>query len=282
MATDSSRFSRNVALFGTAGQARIASSRVAIVGLGGLGSHVAQQLAYIGVPYIVLIDPDIVTTSSLNRLVGANPSDADSSADKVAVMERLCRQIRPECDIRALTTKVSDVESRLAVESCTSVFGCLDDDTARLELIKLCACNGLPLFDLASDTGGTNDDHWYGGRVLFSGQGDRCPSCMDLLDQTQLARASMSDDAREVDRRIYGVKADDLDATGPAVVSINGIVASLAVTEWMVWTTGLRDPAPLLEYRGRVGAVFVNRDLPQPDCYYCSLWNRNRDVPKAG
>jgi hypothetical protein len=74
-----------------------------------------------------------------------------------------------------------------------------------------------------------------------------------------------------VERRLYGVPADSLGATGPAVVSLNGVVASLAVMEWMVWTTGLRSPAPLLEYRGSAGAVFVNKDQPREDCYYRGL-----------
>src|SRR6202035_5314754 len=104
----------------------------------------------------------------------------------------------------------------------------------------------------------------YGGRILFSGVGERCPVCMDLLDQDALSRSSMSDEQREVDKRIYGVRSDDLAGTGPSVVSLNGVVASLAVMEWMVWTTRLREPLPLLEYRGAQGGVFVNRDEPRP------------------
>jgi molybdopterin/thiamine biosynthesis adenylyltransferase len=45
---DESRYSRNIALFGEEGQRKIAATAVAVVGLGGLGSHVAQQLAYLG------------------------------------------------------------------------------------------------------------------------------------------------------------------------------------------------------------------------------------------
>ena len=56
-----------------------------------------------------------------------------------------------------------------------------------------------------------------------------------------------------------------------AVVSLNGVVASL-VMEWMVWVTGLREPRPLLEYRGGAGVVFANADPPAEGCYYCGLW----------
>ena len=56
-------------------------------------------------------------------------------------------------------------------------------------------------------------------------------------------------------------------------MSLNGVVASLAVTEFMVYATGLRAPAPQLIYRGDRGIVTKSVDHSEPDCYYCSgLW----------
>ncbi len=64
-----------------------------------------------------------------------------------------------------------------------------------------------------------------------------------------------------------------LAGTGPAVVSLNGVVASLGVTEFMVHVTGLREPASQLIYRGELGIVTKSVDQPQPGCYYCTrLW----------
>ncbi|MCA1736308.1 MAG: ThiF family adenylyltransferase [Actinobacteria bacterium] len=66
------RFSRNIALFGPDGQQKIAATAVAIVGLGGLGSHVAQQLVHLGVIRFALIDDDVLTERwtllTVNRL----------------------------------------------------------------------------------------------------------------------------------------------------------------------------------------------------------------------
>jgi molybdopterin-synthase adenylyltransferase len=270
MSDNDPRYSRNEALFGRDGQVKIAKARVAIVGLGGLGSHVAQQLAYLGVLNVVLVDPDIVTGSSLNRLVGAVPNDADTETHKVTAVARMYSIVLPEASVEVIRMTLDEGEARTAIRSCTSVFSCLDDDAARLALAALCIKNKIPYFDLASDTGGIAPDLWYGGRILFSGEGERCPVCLDLLDQSALARSAMSEEQLEVDRRIYGVRADDLGGT--AVVSLNSVVASLAVTEWMVWTTGLREPRPLLEYRGQVGGVFMSNDPPRENCYYCSHW----------
>ena len=52
----SERYDRNIRFFGKEGQDRLASVSVAVVGVGGLGTHVAQQLALLGVGRLVLID----------------------------------------------------------------------------------------------------------------------------------------------------------------------------------------------------------------------------------
>jgi len=80
----------------------------------------------------------------------------------------------------------------------------------------------------------------------------------------------LNPDQREADRRIYGVDRNTLAGTGPAVVSINGVVASLAVTEFMVLVTGLRKPVGQLTYRADLGVVRASLDLPSPGCYYCA------------
>ena len=53
------RFDRNIRFFGKQGQARLRSASVAIVGVGGLGLHVAQQLAHLGVGALTLIDDEV-------------------------------------------------------------------------------------------------------------------------------------------------------------------------------------------------------------------------------
>lgn len=267
------RFSRNIALFGAPGQQRISTNKVGVVGLGGLGSHVAQQLSYLGIADLTCVDPDIVTLSSMNRVVGASESDVDQTK-KVDVVRRVARQVNRDLEVHTIGEELTAEPARSALARCDSIVGCLDDDLARIDLIELCARARIPFFDLATDTGRNSDGAWYGGRVLFSGEGERCPSCMDLLDQQAIARQAMDEAQREVDARIYGVEDTDLGGTGPAVVGLNGVIASLAVMEWMVWVTNLRSPFPLLQYRGRLGIVTTTKDSPATGCYYCGLWNK--------
>ena len=66
---------RQVRAFGKEGQLAIQSLRIAIVGCGGTGSFVAQELAHLGATNILLLDPDRLTKTNLNRVVGATPGD---------------------------------------------------------------------------------------------------------------------------------------------------------------------------------------------------------------
>ncbi len=272
----STRYSRNEALFGKEGQNKIRKTSVAIVGLGGLGSHVAQQLAYLGVTNFLLVDHDIVTDSSLNRLVGAYDSDVKNWTRKTDSTERLIRLVAPNAHIRTLPVKVESGEIGSALKDANVVFGCLDKDLPRLKLTELCARVGRPYFDLASDTG-EDEGPTFGGRIVFC-NGSSCLFCLGLLDQEEMARESLRPELRLARDRAYGISTDALEDTGPAVVSVNGAVASLAVTEFMLLITGLGKPVPVLNYYGEKRLIRRSVDLPKPNCPYCvGLWNRGLD-----
>lgn len=263
------RYSRQTALFGIEGQRKLASTAAAIIGQGGLGIHVSQQLSYLGLRRYRLVDDDVVDDTNLNRLVTA--TEADIGKLKVKVGARAISAIQPDADI-ALFPTAFEAAPAAVITSADVVFSCVDEDPVRLAIAQRCAATGVPLFDLATDTG----DDWFGGRVLFSGAGERCVSCMDLLDQAALRSATMTAGQRAEDARIYGVSTDELETTGPAIVSVNGVVASLAVTEFMKWRTQMSEPAALLTYRGDLGSVTRSIDAPGPECFYCAAWPRNR------
>ncbi|MDQ4143151.1 MAG: ThiF family adenylyltransferase [Actinomycetota bacterium] len=270
---DESRYSRNIALFGEDGQERIAGTSVAIVGLGGLGSHIVQQLAYLGVLRYRLVDGDFVTESSLNRVIGALPSDVVAKTSKLAVAERMVKTIQPEAEVlgeRGWVTRSDNDDAAMLLRRSDLVFGCLDKESPRLVLTDHCSRYGLPYFDLATDTGGAEED-WYGGRVV-SCIGDSCLSCLDLLDQRQIRLEQMTDEERQAEERLYGLEGRVLGASGPAIVSVNGVVASMAVTEFMAYVTGIRTPARQLTYRGDLPRVTSSRDAPRDGCPYCSRW----------
>jgi len=174
--SEQSRFSRNELLFGREGQAKIAATTVAIVGLGGLGSHIAQQLAYLGTEEFVLIDADRVTVSNLNRMIGATLDDVAAATPKVLVARRQVQTIRPDARVRSFDAWIVDAEARAAAGSCNVLFGCLDEDPPRLRLVELSSTNKLAYFDLATDVS-EEAGSTAGGSLRQSTASDACPAC---------------------------------------------------------------------------------------------------------
>ncbi len=269
LATDSERYDRNVRFFGQWGQDRLADASVAVVGIGGLGTHVVQQLALLGVGKLVLIDCEEVDETNRNRYVGLRHDDPVPGMTKVTLGKRLAGETNPRVDVISIPESLRSQTAFDAIISCDYVFGCLDNDGARLILNELCVAYAKPYFDLASDI--TDEGARYGGRVCAVLDGKGCLVCYGELDTEQVRIDLMSDKQRKDHEAIYGVPVNDLREAGPSVVSINGLIASLGVTEFMLLAAGMeRQPKKLLKYHGERGIVTVYTGAPAPDCYYCS------------
>ena len=262
------RYDRSVRFFGLEGQDRLSTASVAVVGIGGLGTHVVQQLALLGVGRLVLIDDEEVDNTNRNRYVGIRHDDPVPGMPKVSLGLRIARETNPGVEVVPIRAPLRSQAAFGAVIDCDYVFGCLDNEGARLILNELCLAYAKPYFDLASDIldGGSR----YGGRVCFVGDNNGCLVCRGELD-TDAARVDlMNPEQRRDHEAIYGVPMKDLGEVGPSVVSINGVIASLGVTEFMLMASGVRPPNGVLRYHGQRGIVSVVRDDLDPTCYHCS------------
>jgi hypothetical protein len=266
---DIERYVRQIALFGAEGQARMSKASIAVVGLGGLGSHICQQMAYLGVQHWIIIDHDVVDESNLNRLIGATQDDIGTSKTEIA--KRLIGSIQPTSTVEVVTKRIPDPSIDEAVKSVDLIFGCLDNDYPRSLLLKVASENRRRYIDCATDVI-TEGGLFYGGRMLNMGSDRGCLHCLGELDQNMIRRAQMNPEELEVEAKIYGVPVETLTASGPSVVNLNGVVASLGSVEAMAILTGLRAPKKLLNYRAHLGTVNSNKDEPLEECYYCSMW----------
>lgn len=262
------RFDRNIRFFGKEGQDRLSASHVAVVGIGGLGTHVVQQLALLGVGHLTLIDKEELDKTNTNRYVGIRYDDPIPGTPKVDIGERIVKEINPKIYVDRIFLSLLSKKSFEAITQAQYVFGCLDREGARLVLNEICAAYSKPYFDLASDIL-PGDPPNYGGRVCVAWDGKGCIVCYDELDVAEAQADLAGPDVRQNREAIYGVNREVLDQMGPSVVSINGVVASLAVTEFMLGVTGIRTPKRLITYLGHMGTVIVKKEEPFPDCYYC-------------
>ncbi len=88
-------YARQLGLIGENGQRLLAGATVGVVGLGGGGSHVVQQLSLLGVGTIVGVDRDVIEESNRSRLIGGRPSDVKTKMSKVKIMERQVDDTNP-------------------------------------------------------------------------------------------------------------------------------------------------------------------------------------------
>jgi molybdopterin/thiamine biosynthesis adenylyltransferase len=138
---DLERFDRQLLLFGQAGQERIADTRVTIAGLGGTGSHIAQQLAFLGVRKFGLIDADYATKSSRNRLIGMRPSDVAAKTPKVIIAERMIREIEPDADITIINNTFLSEAGAAELARASTIFVWVPGPrrrSATAERVRLC------------------------------------------------------------------------------------------------------------------------------------------------
>ena len=94
---DTRRFGGIARLYGEAGRARLAAARVCVVGIGGVGSWVAEGLARSGVGKLTLIDLDHVAESNINRQIHA--ADATLGQAKVEAMRERVAGYNPACQV---------------------------------------------------------------------------------------------------------------------------------------------------------------------------------------
>lgn len=270
------RFARHMPLFGDEGQQKIRGTRVAVVGVGGVGSHILQQLSLLGVRDFALVEAEELDDTNRNRFIGAQHDDGVPGTPKLNIAERLIRSIEPGAAIARVPRRLVSEEAFEAVKTADVVFGCVDKEGPRLILNELCSAYERSYIDVASDVIPGDPPEW-GGRICISWKGSGCSVCLEELDAEEAGRQIAGPEGEEQRREIYGIEEIVLAGGGPSVVSVNGVVASLAVTEFMAGVTGLRAPVPLLIYRGWRGIVTTKLE-PLPGCYYCEALRGKRQA----
>ena len=209
-------FSRQ-SFLGLTSDAELRGTRVAIIGLGGGGSHIAQQLAHLGVGHFRLIDPDVIEASNLNRLVGGTQADIDAGIPKVEILARTIRAIRPDAEI--ITCQHKWQESDTLLKDVHVLFGCIDGYQQRDFLETAARRFMLPYIDIGMDVAEVETDHYaVAGQVILSKPGHPCMRCIGFLTSDRLAR----------DENRYGDAG-----INPQVVWTNGTLASIAVGEFI-------------------------------------------------
>ena len=219
-----------------------ATVRVGVLGLGGGGSHVIQQLAHFGIKNFIICDPDKVEDTNLNRLVGGMLVDVENAIPKVKIAQRIIESLHADAQVVPLHARWQDHAESLKI--CDVIIGCVDSFLGRSEIEVFSRRYLIPYIDMGMDVFQVGDDPpRMAGQIILSMPGGPCMRCLGFITDENLAAEGTR----------YG------DAGGrPQVVWANGVLASAAVgvvVDLLTdWTKSLRRVV-FLSYDGNVSEL---------------------------
>ena len=139
-------FSRTGMLIGEPGLRALAESRVAVFGVGGVGSHAIEALARSGVGSLALVDNDTVSLTNINRQSIALHSTVGRY--KTQVMKEKIADINPKCSVSTFETFVlpDNLEELFGqIGPVDYILDAIDTVTAKLALIVYAQSRGIPI-----------------------------------------------------------------------------------------------------------------------------------------
>jgi tRNA A37 threonylcarbamoyladenosine dehydratase len=227
------------------------SLSVAVIGGGGGGSHVAQQLAHVGFGNVHLIDHDFAEEHHRHRLIGISRAAVKHGWHKVSVLQRLMCRIHPEGRVIVHPKRWQEVHEVL--RTCDLVFTCVDGYLAREEIERYLRRYQVPMIDIGMDVAKVSNGNQIRGQIILSMPGCYCMRCFGFI----------RDDLLKEEAARYGDAGEF-----PQVVWSNGVLASTAVgiaTSLFLPWQAQQNPCPYLIYDGNTSTV-----IPSPRLLYLS------------
>ncbi len=231
-------FKRTIAVWGARNHAKLARLRVGVVGLGSVGSFIAETLARSGFENIVLIDFDEIQQHNLDRLVVGTSDDIGKLKVEVA-RERIIKVCTAnEVNIRAVPTSIVEERGYLAALDCDVLFSCVDRPRARQILNHFAYAHLIPVID-----GGIavrfKNDHFSGvdWQLQTVGPGRPCLECLGcfLVGDVSTEIAGKLDDPTY----LSGLSADHRFNRNENIFAFSENLASLEFFHLLALVTGL-------------------------------------------
>jgi tRNA threonylcarbamoyladenosine dehydratase len=147
------RFGGIARLYGAPALARFRAAHVCVIGVGGVGSWVAEALARSAIGHITLIDLDNVAESNVNRQIHAL-TDTIGQAKVTALAERIA-QINPFCRVTQIEDFITpdNLDDMVGLRNYDHVIDAIDDARAKTALIAYCRANAIPLITIGGAGG---------------------------------------------------------------------------------------------------------------------------------
>ena len=137
------QFSRTELLIGKEGVKKLQTSKVAIFGIGGVGSYVVEGLARAGIGNFILVDKDVVDETNINRQIIATTKTI--GMPKVEVAKQRILEINPNAKVDAFVEFFMPNSKGIIDNSINYIIDCVDTVTAKIEIIMRAKNNNIPV-----------------------------------------------------------------------------------------------------------------------------------------
>lgn len=238
-------FDRHIAVYGKEGQNFLSQLRVGIVGVGGTGSAVAEQLVRLGVRDFIIVDKDIFDKTNLTRLFGSNWKDVQTKKKraKVEIVKRHLNELCPDAQILAIKSDVLKQKVLKELSSCDLLFSCTDCHTPRSVLNELAYQYFIPLVDIGVGIDAKDGTVNGGGvRATMVGPGFPCLFCYGII-RPEVITAELLPEKERIARQKEGY-VPGIVGEAPSVVHLTSMAASLGITLAMDHLFGISESAP--------------------------------------
>jgi molybdopterin/thiamine biosynthesis adenylyltransferase len=274
------RTARLNAAFGQEAAARLRHATVAIIGAGGSGSAAIETLARAGVGRLIIVDPERIAESNLERVHGSDPSHVKRELTKVALAREHVHAIDPTCEVVGLVGSLPQDAVIDAVITADVVLGCTDQQHSRLAISDLAVRFLVPAIDCGVALEGA--DGKVSGQIVQLVRclaADPCVLCrgmispqrvgeelMSLEERKQRTTAAQDAIARGEDPDPYWHGAPQLNTVGYLTTAAGALAAGYAIG----WLTGRFDP-PFSRLQMNLTAPFLDvTDDPIQARSYCA------------
>lgn len=249
---------------------------ITIVGVGGLGSVIAENLVHSGFNRIHLVDPDRVEYTNLNRIVGAYQSDADTGELKVMAVKRHLENINPMATILAHPLGVEDPKAVEYLAGADWIILATDNHSSRAKTQSLALRYGIPLISTGVNIS-VHDEKItdMSGEIIVARYGDKlCLNCLGRINPIKVASEQQSDSwiGQELIRKGYvkGKKVKE-----PAVKTLNAVIGAMAVEMLINQYTQRQEFTPILVYENNIAPNFY-KDVESvknrnKECFSCAI-----------
>ena len=138
------QFSRTELLIGKQGLEKLHNAKIAIFGIGGVGSFVVEGLVRAGVQNFVLVDNDKISLTNLNRQLIATQKTIGK--DKVEVAKERILDINPKAKVEVFKEFfLPNSNTNIITKELTYVVDCIDTVTAKIEIVMQCKNLKIPI-----------------------------------------------------------------------------------------------------------------------------------------